>query len=92
MSIFVSIRTVLYMFRRVFLPTATEIEDTEKFCDLGVPLFHVRHLLRRLVRVFRRDGCCQIDDGDARRHLVRDAESRDGVPQQQPAYARESRL
>ena len=64
------------------LPLSAELEVTENFGDFWVSLFHIRSLLRCLVRVFHRDGCCAIYDGDARRHLVRDAESLDRVPQQ----------
>ena len=58
-----------------------KFEVTENFGDFWVSFFHVRNLLRCLVRVFLCDGCREIYDGDARRHLVRDAETLDRVPQ-----------
>ena len=57
------------------LPLSTEFEVTENFGDFWVPFYRVRYLLRCLVRVFHRDGCCEIYDGDARRHLVRDVDA-----------------
>ena len=64
------------------LPSSTEFEVTENFGDFWVSLFHVRNLLRCLVCIFHRDGRCEIYDGDARWHLVRDTELLDLVPQQ----------
>ena len=68
--------------RRRFLPLPTELEVTKNFGDFWVSLFHIRNLLRCLIRTLPRDGCCEIDGGDARRHLVCDAESCDRITKQ----------
>ena len=61
---------------------SAEFEVTQNPGDFWMALLYVRHVLRCVVCVFLRDGCREIYDGDAWRHLVRDAESLDRVPQQ----------
>ena len=68
--------------RRRCLPLPTELEVTENFVDFWVSLFHIRNLIRCLIRTLPRNGCCDIYDGNARRHFVRDADSCDRIAKQ----------
>ena len=55
---------------------------TQNLGHVRLSILDEADVLRSLLRILPSDYGRHVNDGDARRHLVRDAESLDGVPQQ----------